>query len=153
MKTLDTRPFVRPLALAGAFAALPAAAQNVPADAWEFEITPYFWATAVRADVDTRLFGTHRLYVPFSDLASALDFGAMGTLEARKGRWGGLMDVQYVKLGTSTTSLLAPLATIDTDYEQQIWTLAAFYRVAEGPVTVDVLGGARYLQAKTDIGV
>ncbi|MDM0105702.1 hypothetical protein QTH97_12205 [Variovorax sp. J22R24] len=137
--------------LACTIVALPAWAQSSDlGPAWDFEVTPYFWATAVRADVDTRFIGTQRLHVPFSDLASALDFGAMGAIEARKGRWGGLMDVQYVKLGTSKTPFFAPLTNLDIDYEQQIWTMVGFYRVMEGPALVDVVGGARYLYTKTE---
>ncbi|RZL90594.1 MAG: hypothetical protein EOP82_15190 [Variovorax sp.] len=154
MKTLQKSTFAKIFGLASAFACLPAAAQtSVPTDTWSYEITPYFWATAARADVNTRLFGTQKFDVPFSDLASALDFGAMGSFEARKGRWGGVMDVQYVKLGATNSPVFAPFTDLNITYEQQIWTLAGFYRLAEGPVLVDVLGGARYLYVKTDLDV
>ncbi len=154
MNMFERPTLVKLCGLASAFAGFPLAAQTtIPADAWQFEITPYFWASAVGADVNTRFVGTQHLHVPFSDLASHLDFGAMGTFEARKGRWGGLIDAQYVKLGTSKQPLFAPFSSLDMGYEQQIWTLAAYYRVLEGPVQVDVLGGARYLYAKTNVGL
>lgn len=154
MNTFDGSTLAKLCGLACALTWLPIAAQTgIPADTWQFEITPYFWATAARADINTRFLGTRKLDVPFSKLASSLDFGAMGSIEARKGPWGALMDVQYVKLGTSKTSILAPLTNLNITYEQQIWTLGAFYRVLEAPVVVDVLGGARYIYAKTDVGV
>ena len=154
MNLLKRPALAKSFGIASTFAWLPAAAQTTsPADKWNYEITPYFWASALRADVNTRQFGTQKLDVPFSDIASALNFAAMGTIEARKGPWGGLIDVQYVKLSASSSPVIAPFANLDIPYEQQIWTLAGFYRLADGPASVDVLGGARYVYIQTEASV
>lgn len=151
MNALRSRCVSLSLALASVLAWLPAAAQTASsADGWNFEITPYFWASAMHADVNTRLFGTRELKVPFSELASALKMAAMGAVEARKGPWGGFVDVQYVKLGARGSPVFAPFTKIDVTYQQQIWTLAGYYRVAEGTVVVDAVGGARYVYLRTD---
>lgn len=44
-----------------------------------------------------------------------------------------------------------PIARLDVDYKQQIYTLAGLYRVLNSPVAVDVLAGGRYVNAKTDV--
>lgn len=145
---------VKSVGLASAFGWLPAAAQTtIPADNSNYEITPHFWASALRADVNTRQFGTQTLDVPFSDIATALNFAAMGAIEARKGPWGGLIDVQDVKLSASSSPVIAPFANLDITYEQQISTLAGFYRLADGPASVDVVGGARYVYIQTEASV
>ena len=81
----------------------------------------------------------------------ALDFGAMGTLEARRGPWGALLDMQYVKLGVSRQGVLGAPLGLDVDYTQQIYTLAGLYRVLDSRVTVDLLAGGRYVNARTEI--
>lgn len=140
------------LSLAGALAGLPAAAQVSPSgEAWDFELTPYFWAAGVRSDVNLSVLGTQKMDIPISDLLSALDFGAMGTFEARMGRWGGLVDAQYVKLSTSSPSTIGLLGNVDMKYEQQLWTFAGYYRVPRGWALVDVLAGARYLNVDTGV--
>ncbi|WP_143044910.1 hypothetical protein [Variovorax sp. YR216] len=72
-----------------------------------------------------------------SSILNALDFGAMGTLEARKGDWGGMLDMQYVKLGVSNRVAGGLLGGYNVDFVQQIYTLA----------------GARYVRAKTDLDI
>lgn len=77
----------------------PAAAQ-VPSDEWDVTVAPYFMGaamsgtTAVRGrevDVD----------VSASDIFSNLQFGAMGLVVARKGRWGIGGDAIWMALGTT----------------------------------------------------
>lgn len=152
MQALKHSTLAAVLGLASAFAGLPTAAQVSPSEeAWVFELTPYFWAAGVRSAVNLGVLGTQTMDIPVSNLLSALDFGLMGTFEARKGRWGALVDVQYVKLGTSSPSTIGPFGNVDMKYEQQLWTFAGFYRVADDSVVVDVLGGARYIHVNTDV--
>ena len=88
--------------LAAALTCLSAAGQTVlPADAWQFEFIPYLWAAGVSSDLRFGLTPRSTTHVSSSSVLGALDFGAMGTLEARKGPWGALLDMQYVKLGVS----------------------------------------------------
>ena len=152
MQTLKRSTLAASLRLAGALAGVPAAAQvTAPAEAWDLELTPYFWGAGVRSDVNLGVLGTQKMDIPLSDLLSALDFGAMGTFEARKGRWGGLVDAQYVKLSTSSPSTIGPLGNVDMKYEQQLWTFAGYYRVPTDWALVDVLAGARYLHLETGV--
>lgn len=154
MKALRNSTAAMVLGLVGALACLPAAAQSIDDEPrWHLEFTPYFWAAGVRGDVNVGRLGTQQIDIASSDILSALDFGAMGSFEARKGPWGGLVDAQYVKISTSAPSTIGVFGEVGSKYEQQIWTFAGFYRVAESPVTVDVLGGARYIHAKAELSV
>ena len=80
-------------------AGTPAAAQ-VPSDKWDVTVAPYFMGasmsgtTAVRGrEVDVE--------VSASDIFSNLQFGAMGLVVARKGKWGLGGDAIWMALGTT----------------------------------------------------
>ncbi|MDM0075562.1 hypothetical protein QTH90_14260 [Variovorax sp. J2P1-59] len=138
--------------LATTLACASAAAQGVPpADAWQFEFIPYLWAPGISSDLRLGPLPGSTFSVNSTGVLSALDFGAMGTLEARKGPWGALLDMQYVKLGVSRQVIFGAPVGLDVDYEQQIYTLAGLYRVFDSSVAVDVLAGGRYVNAKTDV--
>ncbi|MET0544015.1 MAG: hypothetical protein ABWZ88_19915 [Variovorax sp.] len=137
-------------------AALPAAAQTTPTatDAWQFEVIPYLWAAGIRSDLKLGPFPGDTVNVSSTSVLKALEFGVMGTLEARKGDWGGLLDMQYVKLRASKEVAGGLAGGYDADYEQQIYTVAGFYRVTNSSsVAVAVLAGARYVDAKTQVDV
>jgi hypothetical protein len=138
--------------VAAALACLSAGAQGVPsADAWQFEFIPYLWAPGISSDLRLGPLPRSTSNVSSTSVLGALDFGAMGTLEARRGPWGALLDMQYVKLGVSRSGVLGARVGLDVDYEQQIYTLAGLYRVIDSSVAVDVLAGGRYVDAKTDV--
>ncbi|MGK7871029.1 hypothetical protein [Falsiroseomonas sp. E2-1-a20] len=71
----------------------PAAAQRSgeSASTWQFSLTPYLWLAGVSGDValprQSRDFDAE-----FGDILSDLQFGAMGFFEARRGRFGLLVD-------------------------------------------------------------
>lgn len=138
--------------LASALACLSAAAQGQPPpDAWQFEFIPYLWAAGIKSDLRFGVLPQSTTSVNSTSVLKALDFGAMGTLEAHKGPWGALLDMQYVKLGVSRQLGSLPPVGVDVDYVQQIYTLAGLYRVYDSAVQVDVLAGGRYVNAKTDV--
>jgi len=154
MNSLKRSHFSMAVVLAG-LACLPAAAQVADADnaGWALEFTPYLWASVSPLRVDVGARPSNGVNVPVSVFSTSLDFALMGTLEARKGRWGALVDAQYVKLGVTGSQAATaptPFSNLDISYSQQIWTFAGSYRLSDGPFTVDLLGGARYLYAKTD---
>ncbi|MDM0110450.1 hypothetical protein QTH97_36615 [Variovorax sp. J22R24] len=139
--------------LAAATGCLSASAQTTlpAANEWQFEFIPYLWLAGIRSDLKLGPFPGNTLSVSSKGILEALDFGAMGTLEARKGPWGGWLDVQYVKLGVSNQLAGGLLGGYNVKFEQTITTLAGFYRVVDSPVALDVLGGVRYVDAKTNV--
>jgi hypothetical protein len=82
-------------------AARPAAAQAPASDGWDVTIAPYLMGAAITGT--TGLLGVEvELDVSASDIFENLEFGAMGMLAARKGRWGVGGDVVYMGLGAPT---------------------------------------------------
>lgn len=88
----------------------------------------------------------------FSDIVDVLDFGLMGALEARKGRWGLYLDAIYMKVSDSATvsrTGAGPLgatltATPNLQLKQSMLAAAVMYRASDGPSPIDVAGGLRY---------
>jgi len=129
-------------------------AQQAPSDAWQFEATPYLWAAGMSgwSRIGART-PTSNVDVSFSDVWRALNFGAMGTFEARKGRWGIIVDGVYVKLSDTSDPLLnGQLGTVRLKMTQTIFQAAGAYRVLDSPVTpIDVLAGVRYTYLHGDL--
>ena len=64
---------------------------------WQFEITPYFLAAAVKGD--TGIGGvTADIDMSFEDIWNNLDVGFMGVFEARRGPWIFALDAVYFRL-------------------------------------------------------
>jgi hypothetical protein len=148
-------------ALAAALACLPAAAQSsalgtdpgsIPsANEWQFEFVPYLWLAGVSSDIRLGPLRTRTANVSATSLLQALDFAAMGTLEAHKGDWGGFLDMQYIRLGVSDQFAAGLLGSFNVKFVEQIYTMAGTYRVLNGPVQVELLGGARYANVDTTV--
>ena len=143
------------LGLVSLLAGLPAAAQNLAsADVWQFEFVPYLWLAGIRSDIKLGPLPGSTVNIKSSSVLGALDFGAMGTLEARKGPWGGLLDIMYVKLGVSNQFLGGLAGGYNLKYDQTVVTMAGYYRFVDNPtVQVDVLGGARYIDAHSNLDI
>lgn len=144
------------LAISAFFAAAPISAQTqTPApDTWQFEATPYLWAAGINGwgRIGART-PTVKVDENFSDVLRNLDFGAMGSFEARKGRWAVIFDSVYVKLSATSEPLLGgALGTARFGMKEAILQLAGAYRVLDSPVVpVDVVAGARYTYLYGDL--
>jgi opacity protein-like surface antigen len=124
------------------------------ANDWKFEFVPYVWLAGVRTDLKVGPLPTDTFKVSSGNVLKALDFAAMGTLEARKGDWGGMADLQYIRLGVSNQLAGGLLGNFNVRLVEQIYTVSAFYRVVNSPsVEVDVLGGARYANIETTMNI
>src|SRR5437868_5926096 len=128
MARLNTLPMCA-IGLVSLLVDLPAAAQNLAdADAWQFEFVPYLWLAGIRSDIKLGPLPGNTVHIKSRSVLKALDAGAMGTLEVRKGPWGGLLDMQYVKLGVSNQFLGGLAGGYDLKYDQTLITMAGFYR-------------------------
>jgi len=142
------------LALAGLAVALPARAQSAAASGkWQFEITPYFWLSGLETDIKTRLFPEQSSFVSFSELSKYVHLGLAGMFEARKDRWGFLIDAMYVDLGTTVARSGNMPGDVDVTMKQSNFALAGLARVVEGKAAVDLLAGARYNSMSSDLKV
>ena len=141
----------------------PAIAQSTGGDTerWQYELVPYFWAAGMKGDVKSGNLPQTSVDIDFSDIWDNLDFGAMGTFEGRKGRWGFLFDAIYMKISTSATaSRTGPgpigataTAAADLKLEQAMLSAAAVYRVSDGPTATDLVGGLRYTKIDAEASI
>lgn len=121
---------------------------------WTFSITPYVWLPGTTTSIDTR-FGTITSKSDGGDVLSNLDFAFMGTMEARRDRWGIIGDLLYVDLSSSEPTPLGRLYS-NADVGIKMTALSGYvgYRAYEDPkTTVDVLGGFRAFSAKLDLSL
>lgn len=152
------RTAVVAIALVAVTAAPTQAASPTP-DAWQFEVTPYLFGSAlsgttgvsaVSADVD----------MSFGDIVEDLDSGFMALFEARKGLWGFGFDGVYFRLkDEKTRSWQGPggigtaTGELEASMTQQIYQLAVSYRLLNTSTKLDVIGAARYTQLDTDLNL
>ncbi|HSH07841.1 MAG TPA: hypothetical protein VLA41_09295 [Burkholderiales bacterium] len=137
------------------------------ADAWKWRGTIYLWGAGLDGTANLPAGGSASVSASFDDLLKSLDFAIMGVLEARKGRWGGLVDLIYMDLsnsqsGTRSLGFTGPGGNVtipvdasldvNTGLESTILSLAATYTLVEKPnYETALVGGARYLDVKTDL--
>ena len=147
------------LALA-ALAAVPAHAQ-IQEDKWTFQAIVYAYLPDIGGSTSfPDRTGGSSVNVSSDQILSNLNFTFMGTLEARKGRWGLFTDFIYLdvsgdKNGTRDFSIggrdipASLSANLDLGIKGTLWTLAGEYLAVNDPsTTLYVLGGARLLDIK-----
>jgi opacity protein-like surface antigen len=137
-------------------ASVPAAAQAAieSVNDWRFEFVPYLWLAGVRTDVKLGPLPGNTLNVSAGSILGAVNLAGMGTLEARRGDWGGLLDMQYIRIGVSDDVAGGLLGGYNVRLTEQFYTGLVSYRLVNSPsVAVDLLGGARYANAKTTLNV
>ena len=148
-----TTPTIRTaLAAAGLLAlGLPAAAQEA-AEGWTFGVTPYVWVPGFSTSVGTSR-GTVDVDTSSSDALSDLDMAFMGAFEARKGRWGLILDLLYTDLSSSEpTPLGRAWSKANVDTKTTAFSVYAAYRVLENEKGfVDVLAGGRFFSLDVDL--
>jgi hypothetical protein len=120
-------------------------------DEWEFIVAPYLWLASLDGDVTIGQIGVP-VVMSTSQLLDNLDFAFAVRTELRKGRWGLLVDGQYLKLGASSDietpgPILQPI--LDASIEQFLLESWAFYRTPIDRGYVDLYAGIRY----TDFGL
>jgi hypothetical protein len=137
----------------------PAHAQTASRDneKWRIEAAPYIWVAGT--DVSTRL-GAHVPVVNAngsvsSDISSSMNAGVMGTFEARRDRWGVLLDLWRVTASNGSRPVIGGLlgnARLKTT--QAAAEFAGAYRVWDHQTTpVDAVAGVRYSYLKADISL
>jgi hypothetical protein len=129
-------------------------ASTTSADTWQFTVTPYLWTAGLngQARIGT-VIPEQNVDASFSDLASNLNFGIMGVFEARKDRWGILLDAFYIKLSDTSEPLLGgALGQARLDANNTLVETAGAYRVWENDAaSFDVLLGVRYFNLSSSL--
>jgi len=132
---------------------------------WEIRLMPYVWVPTMKADSTINGL-TGSIGLNPSDVIEYLDFGAMGRVEAWKGKWGFSFDGLFMNLGASQSfqgrrDLVN--FNIDADVRLGIADFALMNRLFEKSFgnnnqqkfTFEPYGGLRYgyLRQKIDLNV
>jgi hypothetical protein len=127
--------------------------QAQPTDEWQFQFTPYLWIAGVSGQA-----GLGNLVVDVNsglgDSDVHLNFGFMGTFQARKNRFVILTDVQYTNLGSDRPTPGPLFSAATADFKTFILDPEVGYRLVDNPdkaAFVDVVGGIRYWHVRTDL--
>lgn len=126
----------------------PAAAE----DTWDYTGFLYLWGAGIGGETVTG----GEVDVSFSDVLDNLDFGIMGTLEARKGSTAIFGDVLYLNIANGDESAVGPgiPASADADVSGFVTTLGAGRDfVSNGRTRLNGFGGLRYLDMDTTVNI
>lgn len=134
--------------LAIALAAGPAAqAQTTSDNQWRYEVSPYVWGAGL--DGTTKLGGIEtKSSASGSDMLNGIDFGLVGGFEARRGRWGVLLDGTYIELSDDAGTARG---NVKLKLTQQLYSLGGAWRALEGAAPIDLVAGVRYNYLKPKI--
>lgn len=119
-----------------ALTAAPGLAQAQDGD-WSVKVTPYVWAASLDGEMDLSGFHTP-VDVPFSDIFDHLDLAVLGEVEVTRGRWGLVVDGQYVRTSQEEELLAQQL---DLGITNAWATAAVFYRIYDSPQGGDTVSG------------
>ncbi len=117
---------------------------------WEFIAAPYLMFANLKGTVTIGQMGVP-LDMSFGDLFKHLDFAFAAQMEARKGRFGLVVNVQYMKLGAAQEietpeEFLQPVLDIGMDqFMLESW---AFWRSPTDWGYLDLFAGVRYTDFK-----
>src|SRR6056297_2072191 len=142
---------VKPAALLiGAVMIMSATPMHAQGSDWNQRITLYGWGSSLDGDIGVAPLPDISVSRGFSNTLSSLDFAAMAVYEARKDRWGLLIDVQAVNL--SERGRIPGLGTpgrISTELQGAL--LAGTYRLSDSDRGyLDLITGLRYWSIDTE---
>jgi hypothetical protein len=137
------RPFLALLVFAAA--AAPALAQD---DGWRFRLTPYVWAPTMNTSASI---GRDPKAETSTSVLEILDFAALVTAEARKGRFTILGEFNYLDLGDDATGP-GGLLRANIDLKGVVAALSVGYAVHEDDRSrVEGFAGARLWSLDTTV--
>ena len=119
--------------------------QAASTDTWQFQLTPYLWIPTIsgRAGIGNLITDTT---TSVGDSSVELNFGFMGTFEARKNRFIILTDLQYSDIATEKGNPGPLFSSSRASFKTFVLDPEIGYRVLDNGkgATLDVLGGLRY---------
>ncbi len=124
------------------------AADDMVSDDWEVTIAPYLFMTSINGDSTVGRVEAP-VDVSFKDILKNLRMGAMLRTEARKGQWGGIVDLFYARLGPNNKRENAIIERLRV--EQLVLEIMGFYRLPMNTGAVDLYGGVRIWDINIDL--
>jgi opacity protein-like surface antigen len=129
-----------------------AAEQNSPE--CQFAGTFYAWLSDFEGNLNSTS-ATQPVAVDLSsgDVLKHLKFGAFGSFQAKKDRLILIGDFTYAHLGAEKGIAIRDVDLVDAELDASTFTstILGGYRVADGPVDVDLMIGGRIVVADTDL--
>jgi hypothetical protein len=130
-----------------------AAAQLQSTDRWRFGVTPYAWLSGLSGTVGLGPVAS-RVNLSAADVLEMLQFGIMGSGEARKGPWMLAADGIYAKLGTGTVlAIRGDTGSLEFTQRETIIQPMGGYTIGDETWSVDLLAGFRYWNLSTTLDV
>jgi hypothetical protein len=123
-------------------------------EGWEFSVTPYLWLAGLNGTIRIgQVIPAQNVDAHFSNIWRDLDWGLMGTFEARKDRWAIIVDGLYVSVSSTSEPILGGrLGTARLQLNNGILQAAGAYRILASDVTpVDLLAGLRYTNLNAEL--
>ena len=161
---MDPRIRTLPALLAASVMLLPCAASAQITDQWTFGAQLYAYIPSLDGQANFPASGnTPSVSVNADTLLENLNFVFFGSLEAKKGRWGGFTDLMYVNVGDNKSGIrdftvggsqlpATASASVNYDLKGWVWTLAAEYIAWSQPGgNMDVFAGARMIDLEQKI--
>ncbi len=121
---------------------------------WGFSVTPYFWVAGLEGDVGVRGLGPVEVDASFGDIIENTDMALMLAAEARRNRWGLVLDLVYLGVSEQAETPGPLFSDASIEVTTLFATIDVAYRFLEArAVTLDALAGARtwYVDADLDL--
>lgn len=124
---------------------------------WEFQLTLYGWLAGQNGTVGT-LPGLPATDIDvdfYDDILGNINFALFLVGEARKGRWGGLLDIAYTDIEDENAFPNGVLwSSADSRTKSWMITAAGLYRLVEKPrAFLDAVGGIRYWNVDSEFSL
>lgn len=113
---------------------------------WQFEITPYLWATGMEGSTGPKGFEAD-VDMSFGDIWDNLDKAFIINMEANKGQWSTWFD--FIRMQISDDGNVA-VFDVDVGMKQTLAEFAIAYQLPEHE-QVELFGGARYSNVDSTI--
>lgn len=162
---MKRQPTLATFAFVAGLASMSGSASAQMTDDWKFRAIIYGYLPDIGGKTTFPAGNTSgSINVDASSIISNLKFTFMGFLEARKGRWGGFVDLLYLNVGGDSSKTrdvnvdghpipIGVTADLNLDIKGTILTLAGEYAAIPDPAaSLDVLAGARLLSLKQTLG-
>jgi len=123
---------------------------------WDVSVTPYLWLPSISGSGRTGAGTPIDVRTEFDDVFDSLSGAFVGKAEARYDRFGGLVDLQYLKVSGDSALVIndVPRLASETEVESMGATAALYYRAyASEAVTFDLLAGVRYNSVDVELDV
>ncbi len=118
---------------------------------WEFIIAPYVLFAGMDGESGIGRAGSVPVSADFKDILDNLEFAGMIHLEANNGKWGGMMDLVVVNLGSEKE--IRPSGIFKAEVEELILETFLSYRLGSKTRFVDVFAGIRYWDIDVDLSL